>query len=103
VAQSATGWTTGVRFPAGAKFFSLRRRVQTGSEAHPALDLMCTGGSFPEVKWHGRETDHSHPSSAEVKNAMSYTSTPPYVFMAWCMVTHRGNFTLPNYCVIILS
>jgi hypothetical protein len=27
------------------------------------------------------------------KNAWSYTSTPPYVFMAWCFVKHRDNFT----------
>jgi hypothetical protein len=29
------------------------------------------------VKWPGREADHSPPSSAEVKNAWSYTSIPP--------------------------
>jgi hypothetical protein len=29
------------------------------------------------VKRPGREADHSSPSSAEVKNAVSYTSTPP--------------------------
>jgi hypothetical protein len=29
------------------------------------------------VKWPGREADHSPPSSAEVKNVWSYTSTPP--------------------------
>jgi len=29
------------------------------------------------VKGPGRETDFSSPSSAEVKNAWSYTSTPP--------------------------
>jgi hypothetical protein len=29
-----------------------------------------------EVKRPGREADHSLPSSAEVKNAWSYTSTP---------------------------
>jgi hypothetical protein len=29
-----------------------------------------------EIKWPGREADHSPPSSAEVKNAWSYTSTP---------------------------
>jgi hypothetical protein len=39
------------------------------------------------------EADHLPPSSAEVKNAWSYTSTPPYVFMAWCLVKHRDNFT----------
>jgi hypothetical protein len=30
-----------------------------------------------EVKWPGREADHLLPSSAEVKNTWSYTSTPP--------------------------
>jgi hypothetical protein len=39
------------------------------------------------VKWLGHETDHSPPSNAEVKNAWSYTSTPQYVFLAWCLVT----------------
>jgi hypothetical protein len=34
------------------------------------------------VKRLGREADHSPPSSAEVKNAWNYTSTPQYVFMA---------------------
>jgi hypothetical protein len=29
------------------------------------------------VKWPGHEADHSPPSSAKVKNAWSYTSTPP--------------------------
>jgi hypothetical protein len=28
-------------------------------------------------------------SSAEVKNTWSYTSTPPYDFMAWYLVKHR--------------
>jgi hypothetical protein len=40
-----------------------------------------------------READHSPPSSAEVKNAWSYTSTPQYAFMAWCLVKNRDNFT----------
>jgi hypothetical protein len=33
-------------------------------------------------------------SSDEVKNARSYTSTP-YDFIAWCLVKHRDNFTVP--------
>jgi len=32
-------------------------------------------------------------SSAEVKNAWSYTSTPQYSFMAWCLAKHRDNLT----------
>jgi hypothetical protein len=45
------------------------------------------------VKRPGREADYSPPSSAEVKYPWSYTFTPPYVFMAWCLVKHRDNFT----------
>jgi len=34
---------------------------------------------------------------AKVKNAWSYTSLFQYVFMVWCSVMHRNNFTLPVY------
>jgi len=46
----------------------------------------------PGVKWRGCKADHSPQSSAEV-NAWSYTSTPPYVFNAWCLVKYSENFT----------
>jgi len=29
-------------------------------------------------------------------NAWSYTSTPQYAFMAWCLVKRRDNFTWRN-------
>jgi len=48
------------------------------------------------VKRPGRETNHLPLSSAEDKNAWSYTSTSSYVIMAWCLVKHRDNFTLPT-------
>jgi hypothetical protein len=35
-----------------------------------------------EVKRPGRETEHSPPTTAEVKRMWVYTSTPPYVSMA---------------------
>jgi hypothetical protein len=41
---------------------------------------MCTGGGeliLPVIKRPGHEADHSPPSSAEVKNAYSFTSAPP--------------------------
>jgi hypothetical protein len=66
-----------VRFPTGAGNSSLHHRVQTSSGAHPASYPMCTRGSFLGVKRPGREADHSPPSSADVKNAWSYTSIPP--------------------------
>jgi hypothetical protein len=48
-----------------------------------------SGALSLRVKRPGREADHSPPSSAEVKNAWSYTSTPQYAFI----VKHRDNFT----------
>jgi hypothetical protein len=38
---------------------------------------MRTGGFSLGIKRPGREADHSLPSSVEIKNAWSYTSTPP--------------------------
>jgi hypothetical protein len=52
------------------------------------------GTPFLGVKRPGHEADHSPPSSADVKNAWSYTSTPQYVFMSWYLVKHKDNFTL---------
>jgi hypothetical protein len=34
------------------------------------------------------------------KNEWSYTSTPHYAFMAWCLVKHRNNFTFIFYFII---
>jgi hypothetical protein len=39
-----------------------------------------------EVKRPECEADHSPSSSAEVENVWSYTYTPQYVYMAWCLV-----------------
>jgi hypothetical protein len=47
-----------------------------------------------EPSQRGREADHSPPSSAEVKNMWSYTSTTSSAFMAWCLIKHRDNLTL---------
>jgi len=47
---------------------------------------------FPGGEVEGCETDKSPPSSAEVKNVGSYTSTPSYVFMALCLIKYRIHF-----------
>jgi hypothetical protein len=39
-------------------------------------------GFYTRLKYLGREANHSPLSSFEVKNEWSYTSTPPYAFMA---------------------
>jgi hypothetical protein len=43
------------------------------------------GAISPGMKRSRREADQSLPFNAEVKNAWSYTSTFPYIFMAWCL------------------
>jgi hypothetical protein len=35
----------------------------------------------------GRDADDTPPASAEVKKMWVYTSTPPYVFMADCLIS----------------
>jgi len=46
-------------------------------------------------------------TGAKVKNVWHYTSTPQCVFMAWCLVKRRNNFTfifnLPHFYLLVLS
>jgi len=60
----------GVRIPAGKKYFSFLRDVLIGSGSSPK-GVLSTGKKRPE-----REIYHS-PTSAEIKNEWSYTSTLP--------------------------
>jgi hypothetical protein len=48
-----------------------------------------TSGSSPCVKRLRGETDYLH----LVPRLIIGGSTPPYVFMAPCLITHRDNFT----------
>jgi hypothetical protein len=43
-----------------------------------------------------READYSSTTNAEVKNTWVCTSTPPHVFMAWCLNKHKENLVLRN-------
>jgi hypothetical protein len=69
---------------------------------------MRTRGPFPGGKAAGgvKLTTHLHlvPRS---KNALSYTSTPQYAFMAWCSVKTTGTilpfYTLGIIIIIIIS
>jgi len=74
--------------PAGARNFYFYHRVQTGSGAHAASYPMVTGSPYRGEKRPGRESDHSSPCSAKVKNAWSCTSTLLYFFMAWCLAKY---------------
>jgi hypothetical protein len=44
------------------------------------------GALAPGIDELVRLTDLSFPTSAEVKKMWIYTSTPPYVFMAWSLI-----------------
>jgi hypothetical protein len=105
-----TGWTTRVRFLAGAGILLLVTASKPAlGLTHPPIQFvpraLTRGIKRPE-----REGHNSIPSSVEVKNAWRYTSTSPYVFMTLylikyrvcvlkveCLVKHRGNFTFYSY------
>jgi hypothetical protein len=63
VSKVTVGWTIEMQFPGGAGVFLF------GAASAQAL-----GSTQPPIQWvpgslPGREADHSHPSSDEVKNA----------------------------------
>jgi hypothetical protein len=57
-------------------FFAVLQDVETVSGAQAAHSSVRAEEFFSEVKRQGSEFDYSPPSSAEVKNEWSYTSTP---------------------------
>jgi hypothetical protein len=80
------------RVPAGAGNFSLHHRIQTGSGTHPASYPMGTRGSLPDGKAVGVWNWPLTPSSAEVKNTWSYTSTPQHGSRRGTRLKHREKF-----------
>jgi hypothetical protein len=85
----ATGWTTEVRFPAGAtkENFSLRHASRsTLGPTEPVIQWVL-GALSLDVEWAGREADHSIQLSAKVKDAWR------------CLVKHMGKFT---FIIIII-
>jgi hypothetical protein len=96
IVTSFTSWRIGVlgfdsRLGLGIFFFTTVPRKALESTQPPIQ--WVPGALFLGVKRPRYEADHSPPSSAEVKNAWSYTSTPQYVFMARCLVKYGDNFT----------
>jgi hypothetical protein len=95
VSNISMGWTIGAlgfysRRGLGIFLFTTEFRPALGSTQPPLK--WVPGALSLAVKRPGSGSDHSPPSRAEVKNAGSYTSTPPYVFVTWCLVKQRDNF-----------
>jgi hypothetical protein len=77
----------------GIKFIKRTKKGFFSSLLHPdqlwgPSSLLFNGyqGLSSGVMQPRHEADHSLPFHAKVKNAQSYTSTSPYVFMAWCLL-----------------
>jgi hypothetical protein len=74
--------------------FSLLHIIQTGSGVHPTSYPMGTRSFFPGSNvagmWRWPLTSTSCPTSR--KSGSIYTFTPPYVFMAWCLIKRRDIF-----------
>jgi hypothetical protein len=80
-----------VRLLRGAGNFLFTTRTALGPTQPPIQRV--PGAVSLGVKWPEREADHLPTSSAEVKNAWSYNSTPKYAFTVWCLVQHRDKST----------
>jgi hypothetical protein len=73
---------------AGNIFFVTVATSALGPTQPPASYPMDTG-----VKQPAGDDKHSSPSTAEVKNAWSFSSTTLYVCKAWCYFTLPAPFT----------
>jgi hypothetical protein len=73
-------------------FMTMSRRLWGPSSLQPPIQWV-PGALFLAVKRPRLEADHSPPSSAEVKNAWSYTSTPP-ISLHGVVLSNTSTYTL---------
>jgi len=74
--------------------------TEQAAAVRPTLPPSMGTGALSGIKRLEREAHNSFPSTAEVKNAWSDTSTLPYTFMAWYLVS--DNFTFTNMFTLLL-
>jgi hypothetical protein len=94
----ATGWTAGLRIPAGVKISSAAQRPNL-LWGPPSLLFNGYRRLFPRgINRPGREADHLPPSCAEVKNGGAIPPLPHISswHSAW-LIKYRDNFTLYLY------
>ena len=84
VVDYAVDWTVWVSVP--GRECSLLQNVQSCSGALGFVFIVYRG-SLCGVKWPQPEVDHSSPSSVDLKNELSYTSTSSIAFMVWTDAT----------------
>jgi hypothetical protein len=77
-----------VRFPAGKEIFLSATSLRRALVSNQSPSQLKTG-TVPKGIAPGWQAKNSPPTSAEIKNALSYISTPPYAFME-----HRDNFII---------
>jgi len=70
--------------------------IKTGLGAHPASYTLGTG-PFPGAKWPGHGSDHSLPSTTEVKDRVKLYSYSPSVPSRHVI----GCFTLPDLTLLL--
>jgi hypothetical protein len=80
--------------------FSMKSRLALGPTQPPIRWILGTLSSG--VKHLGHEADHLPPSSAQIKNGGAMLPLLHYVFMAYCLISYRDNFTF-TVCVYRLS
>ena len=95
VASRLQAGRSGILISAGTRYLFLLPNVQTGP---PTLLIYGYWGSFSSVKRSDREVKHSPLSNADVKDAWSYTTTPP-IFLHR---VDRETFTIYIYIYITI-
>jgi hypothetical protein len=83
------GWAAGVLLLLQTCSFHSATASRPALGPNQPQNRWITRAFTPGLKRPRRELDHSPPPSAEVKDASSYTSTPPYFFTACCLLKHK--------------
>jgi hypothetical protein len=86
--------------PGKYRDFSFPSRPVLGS-TQPPIEWLSEAPS-PRVKKLEREPDHPPQCSAEAKKTWRHTSSPTYVFIAWCDINQEKTVSITFIHVIIL-
>lgn len=77
--------------------FSFQGKYQISTEAHLSSYSVDAEVFLLDINNPVLEADHSPPSSANVKNVWSYTTTFPHLCVV-CLIKHASRFTVTLNC-----